>query len=146
MVIQRRYVKIFKIFENDPQGKAILYKAFADAGRTDEDRDFTLNADAGIILNDAQMVSCLPNLQWIDGGKSVVYPEVEDETQVITVFIYRVLGPNLSRSAANSLKVQDEWNHVFLVGQGIHWLVAEYRDEHVVYQVLDVPNVLLRPA
>ena len=62
MVIQRRYVKIFKIFENDPQGKAILYKAFADAGRTDEDRDFTLNAD---ILNDAQMVSCLPNLQWI---------------------------------------------------------------------------------
>mgnify|MGYP000996337846 CR=1 FL=1 len=37
MVIQRRYVKIFKIFENDPQGKAILYKAFADAGRTDED-------------------------------------------------------------------------------------------------------------
>ena len=65
MVIQRRYVKIFKILENDPQGKAILYKAFADAGRTDEDRDFTLNADAGIILNDAQKGSCLPNLQWI---------------------------------------------------------------------------------
>lgn len=65
MVIQRRYVKIFKILENDPQGKAILYKAFADTGRTDEDRDFTLNADAGIILNGAQMGSCLPNLQWI---------------------------------------------------------------------------------
>lgn len=55
MVIQRRYVKIFKILENDPQGKAILYKAFADTGRTDEDRDFTLNADAGIILNGAQI-------------------------------------------------------------------------------------------
>ena len=49
----------------DPQGKDILYKAFSDAGRTDEDRDFTLNADAGIILNDAGMGSCLPNLRWI---------------------------------------------------------------------------------
>lgn len=65
MVIQRRYVKIFRIMQNDPQGKAILYKAFGDAGRTDEDRDFTLNADAGIILNDAGMDSCIPNLRWI---------------------------------------------------------------------------------
>ena len=65
MIIQRRYVKIFRIMQNDPQGKAILYKAFGDAGRTDEDRDFTLNADAGIILNDAGMGSCIPNLRWI---------------------------------------------------------------------------------
>ncbi len=65
MVIQRRYVKLFRIMQNDPQGKAILYKAFSDAGRFDEDRDFTLNADAGIILNDAGMGSCLPNLRWI---------------------------------------------------------------------------------
>lgn len=65
MVIQRRYVKLFRIMQNDPKGKAILYKAFSDAGRFDEDRDFTLNADAGIILNDAQMGSCLPNLRWI---------------------------------------------------------------------------------
>lgn len=65
MVIQRRYAKIFKILENDPQGKAILYKAFEDAGRTDGDRDFTLRGDRNIILNDAQMGSCLPNLQWI---------------------------------------------------------------------------------
>ena len=41
MVIQRRYVKLFRIMQNDPQGKDILYKAFSDAGRTDEDRDFT---------------------------------------------------------------------------------------------------------
>lgn len=65
MVIQRRYVKLFRIMQNDPKGKAILYKAFRDAGRFDEDRDFTLNADAGIILNDAGMGSCLPNLRWI---------------------------------------------------------------------------------
>lgn len=65
MVIQRRYVKLFRIMQNDPKGKAILYKAFSDAGRTEEDRDFTLNADAGIILNDAGMGSCLPNLRWI---------------------------------------------------------------------------------
>lgn len=65
MVIRRRYVKLFRIMQNDPQGKAILYKAFSDAGRFDEDRDFTLNADAGIILNDAGMGSCLPNLRWI---------------------------------------------------------------------------------
>ena len=65
MVIQRRNVKLFRIMQNDPKGKAILYKAFSDAGRTEADRDFPLNADAGIILNDAGMGSCLPNLRWI---------------------------------------------------------------------------------
>ena len=65
MVIQRRNVKLFRIMQNDPKGKAILYKAFSDAGRTEDDRDCTLNADAGIILNDDGMGSCLPNLRWI---------------------------------------------------------------------------------
>ena len=30
MVIQRRYVKLFRIMQNDPKGKAILYKAYSD--------------------------------------------------------------------------------------------------------------------
>ena len=65
MVIQRRYVKIFRIMQNDPQGKEVLYKAFADAGRTDEDRDLTLNADGGIILNEDGLGSCIPNIRWV---------------------------------------------------------------------------------
>lgn len=65
MVIQRRYVKLFRIMQNDPQGQAILYKAFEDAGRFESDRNSTLAAAGDIIMHEAGMGSCIPNKQWI---------------------------------------------------------------------------------
>ena len=88
----------------------------------------------------------LPVLQGVDAGEAVVDPEIEHEADVITVLIDRVLGPDLACSAADTLEVQDERDHIILISQRVHRLVADHGNEHVVEQMVDVTDVLLRPS
>ena len=111
MVIQRRYVKIFRILENDLQGKEILYKAFSNAGRTESDRDYTLKADGNITLNKADMGSCLPNPQWI----LKEFDRLDKVAPYENGFTYRdvskvICRPSRKGSAALLCMINDSWD------------------------------------
>jgi len=80
----------------------------------------------------------LPVLQRVDPGETVFDPEVEDEAQVIAVLVDRVLGSLLAGALADALEVQNEWDHVPLVGQGVDRLVTDHRNELVVEQTLHI--------
>ena len=85
----------------------------------------------------------LPVLQRVDTGEAVVDPEMEDEAQVIAVLVHRVLRPLFAGAPADPFEVQDERNHVPLVGQSVDGLVTDHRDELVLQKPFDVANVLL---
>ena len=87
-----------------------------------------------------------PVFQRVDFGQAIVDAKVEDETQIITVLIHRVLRSGLLGGAADAFEVQDEWNHVALVGQGVDRLVTDHGDELVFQQPFDVADVLIRPS
>ena len=104
----------------------------------------------GVVQGQAQIpgldLGLFPVLQRVDPGEAVVHAEVEDEAQVVAVLVDRVLGPRLAGARADALEVQNEWDHVPLVGQGVDRLVADDGDELVVEQTLNITNVLLGPA
>ena len=86
-----------------------------------------------------------PVLQRVDPGEAVVDPEMEDEAQVIAVLVHRVLGPLFAGAPADPFEVQDERNHVPLVGQSVDGLVTNDGYELVLQKSFDVANVLLGP-
>jgi len=104
----------------------------------------------GVVQGEPQIpgldLGLLPVLQRVDPGEAVLHAEVEDEAQVIAVLVDRVLGPFLAGACADAFEVQNERDHVSLIGQGVDRLVADDGYELVVEQTLNITNVLLGPA
>jgi len=104
----------------------------------------------GVVQGEAQIpgldLGLLPVLQRVDPGEAVLHAEVEDEAQVVAVLVNRVLGSFLAGGLADALEVQNEWDHVPLVGQGVDRFVADDGYELVVEQALHITDMLLGPA
>ena len=104
----------------------------------------------GVVQGEAQIpglhLGLFPVLQRVAPGEAVLHTEVEDEAQVVAVLVDRVLGPRLAGARADALEVQNEWDHVPLVGQGVDGFVTDDGYELVVEQALNITDVLLGPA
>ena len=83
----------------------------------------------GVVQGEAQIpglhLGLLPVPEWVTPGEAVLHTEVEDEAQVVAVLVDRVLGPRLAGARADTLEVQNERDHVSLVGQGVDRFVAD---------------------